>query len=95
MINSIANIAASAAVKSADSKEAAPGFSDILKNMVNQTNQLQSDADTASVQFANGEVNNVHDVIIATEKASMAMNLTIQVRNKLQDAYKEIMSMQV
>lgn len=95
MINSIANIGASAVFKSADNKEAAPGFADMFKDMVKQTNQLQSDADTSAMQFATGQVDNAHDVMIATEKASLSMSLTLQVRNKLLDAYQEIMRMQV
>lgn len=95
MINSIANIGASAVFKTAENKEAAPGFADMLKDMVNQTNQLQNDADNTTMQFATGKIENIHDVTIATEKASLAMSLTLQVRNKLLDSYQEIIRMQV
>lgn len=95
MINSVSNMGTGQIFKTAENKDAAPGFADMLKDMVNQTNQLQNDADNSMVQFATGQVDNIHDVMIATEKASLAMNLTIQVRNKLLDAYQEIIRMQV
>lgn len=60
-----------------------------------QTNQLQKDADAMSLDYVLGKVDNVHDVMIAQEKASIALQYTVQVRNAVMEAYNEIMRMQL
>ncbi len=70
-------------------------FQDLLKNAIANVNQLQVDAHTASINLAAGKVNDISDVVIATEKAAIALQLTMQIRNKAVDAYQEIMRMQV
>lgn len=74
---------------------AAPGFSDILGQAVNQVNQLQIQANRAAEGLAAGQVEDLAGVMITTEKAKLAMELTLQIRNKLLEAYQEIMRMQV
>jgi flagellar hook-basal body complex protein FliE len=69
-------------------------FGDILRSLVDGVNALQLEADKAAEQLAAGEMD-VHEAMIAGEKAYLAMQLTIQVRNKILDAYQEIMRMQV
>ena len=75
--------------------EAAKSFGDLLKDAVDQVNQLQGQADRLADQLASGKLDNVHQVMIAMEKASLALQLTIQVRNKVIEAYQEIMRTQV
>jgi flagellar hook-basal body complex protein FliE len=70
------------------------GFADLLRQAVQDVNQTQKTADQLTEDFAIGKVNNVHEVTIATEQAQLALDLTIAVRNKVVDAYKEIMRMQ-
>lgn len=73
-------------------------FSDLYQsaiNMLEQTNTLQKDADQASTDFALGNIDNVHDVMIAQEKASIALQYTVQLRDKLLEAYNEIMRIQL
>lgn len=73
-------------------------FSDLYKsaiNMLEQTNTLQKEADQASLDFALGKVDNVHDVMIAQEKASIALQYTVQIRDKILEAYNEIMRIQL
>lgn len=70
-------------------------FQDLLKNAIADVNQMQIDAHNASVNLAAGKVNDISDVVIATEKAAIALQLTMQIRNKAVDAYQEIMRMQV
>ena len=62
---------------------------------INNTNNLLSDAENAEISFAMGETENAHDLIIALQKASTALQYTIAVRDKFMEAYKEIMNMQI
>jgi len=45
--------------------------------------------------FAQGKISNIHEVIIEAEKASIALRLTVEVRNRIVEAYREIMRMQI
>lgn len=64
-------------------------------NNINTTNNLLSDAENAEISFALGETENAHDLMIALQKASTALQYTVAIRNKVLDAYKEIMNMQI
>lgn len=73
-------------------------FDDIYKSaidMFNETNQLQKSADQMSTDFALGKIDNVHDVMVAQEKASVALQYTVRMRDAVVDAYNEIMRMQI
>lgn len=76
-------------------RQAETSFGDILTTMVEQTNEQQQRADQAIVQLHSGGEKNLHDAMIAMEKADVSLRYTIQVRNKAIDAYQEIMRMQV
>ena len=73
----------------------AKSFADTLKEAVGQVNTLQKQADIKMQELATGKTSNVQEVMIATEKADIALRLVMQVRNKIIDAYQEIMKMQV
>lgn len=64
-------------------------------NMLTETNELQNDAQSAKIQFALGEAENPHDMQIAAAKALEALQYTTAVRDKMLEAYKEIMNMQI
>lgn len=70
-------------------------FADTLNEAVNQVNTLQKVADKKMEDLATGKAKSIPDVMIATEKADVALKLMVQVRNKIIDAYQEIMKMQV
>jgi len=70
-------------------------FSNILANAVNEVNNDIKTAEQLSDKVATGEVKDVHQVMIAMEKANLGLQLTVQVRNKVVEAYQEIMRMQV
>ena len=70
-------------------------FADTLKDSIQQVNQLQKDADIKMQQLATGKTDNIQDVMIAAEKADIGLRLMMQVRNKIVDAYQEVMKMQV
>lgn len=75
------------------------GFENILsmaKNAVSQVNQLQIDSDSIRNAYVAGDSNvSMSQVIIASEKSKMAFEGLLAVRNKVLEAYKEIMNMQV
>jgi len=70
-------------------------FSEYLKNAVKETNTLLLESEKLADQFAAGRTDNIHEVLIAAEKASIALQYTTQIRNKILDAYNEIMRMQI
>ncbi len=70
-------------------------FVDVLKESIEKVNTLQSEADVAIEGLVKGESKNIHDTMIAIEKANLSFNMMIQVRNKLLAAYEEIMRTQV
>ncbi len=70
-------------------------FADTLKDAVGSVNELSQAADVQQQKLATGETKNIPEVMIATEKAAVAFKLLMQVRNKVIDAYQEIMKMQV
>lgn len=70
-------------------------FGEILKRAFNEVNALQVKSQEAAVALALGEVKDVHQALITMEQARLALELTVQVRNKLIDAYQEISRMQI
>ncbi|MGE0201015.1 MAG: flagellar hook-basal body complex protein FliE [Candidatus Melainabacteria bacterium] len=70
-------------------------FGDMLKTQMNQINQLQANADSAVETYAVGGDIELHNVILAVEKADMALQLATQIRNKMVSAYQEISRMSV
>lgn len=70
-------------------------FAETLKDAVGKVNELQQQADVKMQQLATGETTDIADVKIAAEKADIALRLMTSVRNKMIDAYHEIMKMQV
>jgi flagellar hook-basal body complex protein FliE len=71
------------------------GFGAVLKDSILEVNKLQTDAGKAIENLAQGKVENVHEAMIAMEKASVSFNLMLEVKNKLMSAYDEMMRMQV
>lgn len=75
--------------------EPAGGFARTLKEVLDQTNQAQVNADKAVEKLQTGEAQNLHEVMISLEEADISMRLMVQMRNKVVEAYQEIMRMQV
>ena len=88
-INNISNL------KSQQSTDDAAGFKNVLEELIDQTNQTDAEDQAENIQLMTGNIDNLHDVIISGEKADLALRLTTQVRNKVVDAYNEIMRMQI
>ena len=71
------------------------GFGDYLVDALKKTNELQLDSDKKNALLAAGRIDDVSSVVVASQKADMALQLTLQIRNRAVSAYQEIMRMQV
>ena len=70
-------------------------FSDVLRDSVEKVNQQQGEADKAIKELVAGRSKNIHETMLTIERADTSLKLMMQIRNKILDAYKEIMRMQV
>jgi len=70
-------------------------FAEYLKDAIDSANSLILESEKLSEEFAAGKTDNIHQVLIAAEKADIAFQFTMQIRNKILDAYNEIMRMQI
>lgn len=69
-------------------------FGSVLKNAINQVEQLHGSAEQQVTDLLKGDRSDVHNVMIAVEKADIAFQLMMQVRNKIVSAYQEVSRMQ-
>ncbi|UQZ87331.1 Flagellar hook-basal body complex protein FliE [Paenibacillus konkukensis] len=81
--------------KSASASEVSDQFGKFLNDAINKLNEQQQKVDALNDQFAKGQISDVHQLMIESEKASLGLELTVQVRNKAVEAYQEMMRMQV
>lgn len=94
-IEAIAALSASATGSAATVQpEAASGFSSVLDRLSGLNAQLTG-AEQQVQQLALGQTDNLHQVMINMEEARLQFDLVLQVRNKILDAYQELMRMQV
>jgi flagellar hook-basal body complex protein FliE len=75
--------------------ETGKSFAATLKDAVGQVNEAQKTSDVKMQELATGQSQNIHETMIAAEKADIALRLMVQVRNKMIEAYQEMMRMQV
>ena len=76
-------------------RDSATQFKNVLGRYINEVNDLQHTADKAVRDLAAGKIDNLHQVIMAVNEADLSFRLMMQIRNRLVEAYKEIMRMQV
>lgn len=92
------NIVAESTPLNSKANETDGSFASVLSaamNVVKETNDLQNQAESAEIQFALGMADNPHDMQIAASKALSAIQYTQAVKDKLIEAYREIMNMQI
>ncbi len=77
------------------SSEPGKSFAATLNEAIKGVNELQKSSDKAAQDLATGRTDNVAEVMLSAEKADVALRVMVQVRNKIIDAYNEIMKMQV
>ena len=77
------------------SQSAGGDFGSTLKQAVSSLQQLGNQADASSMALAKGDPIDIHEVMLANEQASLGFSMALQVRNKLVDAYSEVMRMSI
>lgn len=82
-------------ISSNDSSTEGVSFGEYLNNAINKVSNMQLESQQLNEALALGQTDNIHQVMIASEKASIALQFTMQVRNKVMDAYQEIMRMPI
>jgi flagellar hook-basal body complex protein FliE len=85
----------SPAGKEEKTKSGPATFSELFQEALHKVNQQQLEAEKAVQGLTSGEIEDLHQVMIATEKARLSLQLTVQVTNKVVEAYKEITRMQI
>ncbi len=101
MVGSILNTVALPGVENHPSSPASAArgttksFQTFLVESLQQVNQQQIVAEQLNEQLALGQVEHLHDVLIASEKAGLSLQMVIQIRNRVVEAYQEIMRMQI
>lgn len=66
-------------------------FAETLKASIEEVNSIQHEADQAIEALVKGEDASIHDTMLAVEKADLSFRMMMQVRNKLLEAYREVM----
>jgi flagellar hook-basal body complex protein FliE len=72
-----------------------PSFKDVLTDTIGEVQRLQTEADESIKRYVAGEVTDVTEAVLAVQKADVAFQSMMQVRNRIVAAYEEIMRMQV
>ena len=84
-----------AEIKSEKNKGVSPGFGDMVQNALDKVNRQQLQAQEATRQFISGDLEDIHQLMIASEQARISLQLTMQVTNKIIEAYRELSRLQV
>ncbi len=74
-------------------QEGPAGFGEVIKGEINRVNRLDREANTSVVDLLQGKAD-IHETMIALQKADISMRLLLTIRNKVLEAYREIMRMQ-
>lgn len=77
----------------APSRKDGADFGGILKDAIRSVDRLQQESETAQASYARGDDVDLHDVLIRIEEAEVAFKTMMEVRNKLVEAYREVMRM--
>jgi flagellar hook-basal body complex protein FliE len=91
-LHAIQNIPLPGAITPATgSSSGSDAFSSILQQSMQNVSQLQNDSDTSVNQFLSGEKDDPHTMMLAVQRSSLAFDMFVQVRNKVVQAYQEVM----
>jgi flagellar hook-basal body complex protein FliE len=77
------------------STNSSTSFANVLQGYLQNVDNTVKQADDLTTKLAAGEVDNVQDVMIASEKAKLALELTVTMRDKAVEAYQDVMRMQI
>jgi len=94
-ISSIASTVASPVAPIDPNQKAGSGFGSVLQDAIHKVGEFNQTASRSVESFLSGEGDDLHKTIMQTQRADLAMELFLQVRNKVVQAYQEVMRMQV
>jgi flagellar hook-basal body complex protein FliE len=94
-INKIDNNSVNVLNKAVKNQKSDIDFADVLKNEIDETNELMQKADKAEADIATGAVKDLAGASITIQKAEMKMKMMLEVRNKAINAYKELLKTQI
>ena len=94
-IDSISSIGNMVENKGVSAQKGKTSFSEVLKDSIKKVGELEKEADQEAAKLATMETQDIHNTMIAIEKADLTFQLMMQVRNKIINEYEEIMRMQV
>jgi len=83
------------AIRPAGDARSSGGFAEVFNSAVKSVDSLSRDASSSVQRFLTGEGEELHTTVLATERAELALDMLMQVRNKVVSAYQEIMRMQM
>jgi flagellar hook-basal body complex protein FliE len=93
-IESLNQLGKTSAVKEESSAVSIP-FQSMFEDAISSVKETSSALDSEITKLATGQTDNLHDALIASQKATLSVNMVVQLRNKLLDAYKEITNINV
>ena len=76
-------------------RKGAPSFSEVLKDSISKVAELEKEASEQTAKLVKMETQDVHNTMISVQKADLSFQMMMQIRNKIIDAYQEIMKIQV
>jgi flagellar hook-basal body complex protein FliE len=88
-------VAAAGPRAAAPAEAGAPAFGALMRQAIEQVNALQQQGSAASAAYERGQTQDIASVMLARQKASLAFEATVQARNRLLSAYRDIMNMPV
>ncbi len=97
-INSLEELNAARAVTpsiGADTNSATAPFRSLFQNAISDVQKTDADLGNQIYQMASGQSDNLHNVLIASQKAGLSVDMVVELRNKLLDAYKELININV
>jgi flagellar hook-basal body complex protein FliE len=91
--SSVISSALEKARQAVSTEESGPSFGDVFKRAINDASALQGEAQDLIGAFLRGEPVELHQVMAASEEASISLELLVEIRNKLAEAYRSVMTM--
>jgi len=95
MTNQLGGLGASSGVKESGGESGAVSFSDVLNQAVENQESMNAQSNSGTLDLLSGNTDDLAGLMIDAKKSEIAVNLTVAIRNKAMDAYKEVMNMQV
>lgn len=93
IINTTSNM--NSGIETNNNSESEKSFGDFLSEKLDEVNDKQIEADNVTQSYIKGDESDVSNVMISTEEAKMSLEMAVQVRNKIVEAYQEISRMQL